>query len=210
MKFLLKQKIKRKFEDSNIVYVYPGNPGFMKLANQLSIKYLKKQRQQGDYLITDFYIFNKNDYYWLLLIFKTHINKKREQFWNQDLLIQLIKLLKYIFKRNSRAKEVEKYSASQNAYYDKNKFLTIALEIARDINYPFFSYGYSEDPWNDYHHYIYYFQIENLGQVSFHSEKLFTNIPEFSGKWTGKINERFPFNLREVKSKIKQFKEDKQ
>jgi hypothetical protein len=209
IKYLLKQKIKRKFDDSNIVHVYPGNPRFIKLANQLKIQYSKYKRLQGDYLITDFYIFNKNDYYWLLLIFKTQINEKRKQFWHQDLLIQLIKLLKYIFKRNNKAKEVEKYSASQNAYDDKNKFLEIALEIAKDINYSFFLYGYDEDPWNDYHHYIYYFEIKNLGQLSFHSSILFNNVPEFTGKWIGKINEKFPFNLRDVKSKIKKFKEVK-
>ena len=203
MKFLLKQKIKRKFDDSNIVYVYPGNSEFIKLANRLEIQYSKSQRLQEKHLITDFYIFNKNDYYSLLLIFKAHINEKRTKFWDQDLLLQLIKLLKYIFERNTRAKEVERYSASQNAYDDKNTFLEIALEIARDINYPFFSYGYDEDPVNEYHHYIYYFEIENIGQVSFHSEKLFANVPEFPGQWIGKINEKFLFNLRDVKKLIK-------
>jgi len=167
------------------------------------------QKQEGKYYITKYYLFDKDEYFQLLSQYKGKINEKRDQFWNQDPIIQLIKLLKYIFERNNRAKEVEKYSASQNAYDDKNKFLEIALEIARDINYSFFSYGYGEDPWNDYHHYIYYFQIENLGQLSFHSEKLFNNVPEFPSKWIGKINEKFPFNLRDVKSKIKNLKEGK-
>ena len=96
MKYLLKQKIKRIFNSFNEVHIYPGIPGFIKLANNMNIEYKKVKKQEGDYLITDFYIFNKKDYYWLLLFYKNQINKRRKKFWGQDPLIQLIKLLKYI------------------------------------------------------------------------------------------------------------------
>ena len=107
-------------------------------------------------------------------------------------------MLKYIFKRNNRAKEVKKYSARLNAYDDKTEFLELGLRLAEKIKNEAFSYGYQTDPANSYHHYIYYFQLSDK-QISFHSERLFSDCPKFEGKWIGYRNESFPFKTPRIK-----------
>jgi len=116
-------------------------------------------------------------------------------FYQKGLLVQLILILKYIFNRNIRAKEVQKYSARLNAYDDKTEFLGLALKIAKNIKNDNFTYGYQTDPGNSYHHYIYYFQL-GKNQVSFHNSFLFSDCPKFKGQWIGYRNECFPFKLR--------------
>jgi len=203
MKYLLTQQIRRITMKNGEIKVYPGNAEFIKLANKLDIEYTEQQIWRGEYLVTRHYLFEKEDYFQVLEQYKKKIEKKRTAFHKQDPLVQLIKLLRYIFKRNTRAKEISIYSAIQNAYSDKTQFLKRALNIAQDIDYSFFQYGFGLDPSNEYHCYIYYFEIQNVGQVSFHSDILFDNIPEFPGEWSGIINEKFPFNLRDIKKLIR-------
>ena len=81
MKYLLKQRIKRKDQGFDSVRVYPGVPSFIKLANKLKIEYTKHKTQQGDHLVTDYYIFNKEDYSRLLSEYRQKINEKRDQFY---------------------------------------------------------------------------------------------------------------------------------
>lgn len=94
------------------------------------------------------------------------------------------------------------------AYDDKSNFLRIALDIAKEIQFPFFSYGFQEDPSESYYDVVYYFEIEKLGQISFHSSYLHNDVPEFPGKWTGIRNQNFPFGLRGVKKLIGGYKSD--
>jgi len=183
-----------------MIQVYPGNSNFIKLAKILNIPYKTTKKINGEHLVTEFYIFTIQDFKWLEVCFKTNIEKKRKEFYSQPDLIQLVKILKYIYKRNNDAKKVNKYFFSVYAYDDKSLFLKMALEIATKVVNPNFSYGVQKDPYNSYHHYIYYFQI-GKDQISFHSEKRFENVPDFKGEWTGIINEYFPFNLKEIKKK---------
>jgi len=201
MKFLLKHHIKSE-KEAGLVKVYPGTYNLINIANNINIPKTVMEKFDGDHLITEGYIFTVNDFYWLKVLYKQDLEKKRSEFFSLDPLIQVIKILKYIFKRNTDAKTVSKYYSSLNAYDDKTKFLKLALEISKKIKYPFFTHGFQEDPLNSYHNIIYYFEIENIGQVSFHSNILFPDIPPFSGEWIGIRNLKFPFDLRKVKKLI--------
>ena len=202
MKYLLKQRvhIQRK---NGCVHIKPGCSGLIRMANKLNLDKKVIQEQKGEYLTTLLYIFKEEDYYWLSLNYREYLKKKRERFYSQEPLIQLVKLLRYIFNRNIRAKEVNKYYSSLQAYNDKDLFLQKALDIAKTIQNRLFSYGFQEDPNESYHNYIYYFEIEDQGQVSFHSNKLYPEIPLFQGEWIGFKNERFPFNLKQIKKHLR-------
>lgn len=200
MKFLLKQKL--NYEKVGFVYyLFP---------NQFSINIVKQARKKdlifdtnyewnGKYHNVKSYLILENDFKLLRAIYKKRIIEKRNRFYQQACLIQLIQILKYIFQRNNRAKENYKYSAIQKAYNDKQEFLVLALEIAKKIKNKEFSYGWQEDPSQSYHQYIYYFQLGNK-QVSFHSNKLILNCPEFQGAWIGYRNSSFPFKIPKTKN----------
>ncbi len=200
MKFLLKQKLKYK-KIGFVYYLYP---------NQFSSQIIKQAKKKdaildieykwnGKYRNVESYLILENDFKRLRAIFKKRITEKRNRFYQQACLIQLIQIVKYIFQRNNRAKENYKYSAIQKAYNDKQEFLDLALDIAKKIKIKEFSYGWQEDPTQSYHQYIYYFQLGNK-QVSFHSSKLIIECPEFQGVWIGYRNETFPFKI--AKNKI--------
>jgi len=86
----------------------------------------------------------------------------------------------------------------------KKALLFQALEIAKNIKHGQFKFGYGIDDFekifSDYK-YVYYFEIAG-NQVSFHSDLFYEDIPEFKGKWIGKRNKRFPFDLRRIKPKL--------
>jgi len=198
MKYLLKQRVHIQRRNGH-VFVKPGCSGLIRMANKLNLTKEIVQEQKGEYTITVAHIFTEEDYYWLSLNYREYLKQKRDKFYSQKPLIQLIKLLRYIYNRNIRAKEVSKYSSTIRAYNDKDFFLQKALDIAKTIENKHFSYGFQEDPNETFYRYIYYFEIEDQGQVSFHSDKLYLEVPLFSGEWIGIRNEIFPFNLKEVK-----------
>jgi len=199
MKFLLKQTV-RSHKKDGLVKVLPGVYNFIRIANKNKIPNQPIERIENNHVITIGYIFTKEDFSWLKILYKDFLEKKRSEFYSMDPLLQVIRILRYIFKRNNDAKNVCYYSNSLNAYDDKTTFLKLALAISNKIKYPFFKHGYQEDPLNSYHNIIYYFEIENMGQVSFHNSYLFEDVPAFSGEWIGIKNETFPFDLRKVKS----------
>ena len=202
MKYLLKQQVHIQHRNGH-VHVKPGCAGLIRMANKLNLDKDIIQEQRGEYLITTAYIFKEEDYYWLSLNYRAYLKEKRDKFYSQKPLIQLVKLLRYIFNRNIRAKEVSKYSSSIRAYNDKDLFLQKALDIAKTIQNTHFSYGYQEDPYETYYCYVYYFEIEDQGQISFHSNKLYPEVPLFPGEWIGNINEAYPFHLKQIKKIIK-------
>lgn len=196
VKYLLKQRIRRKKEQS-IIHIFPNqfSSGLIKLARKKDIVKNINQSWNGKYFTIKSYDISINDYNILISLYKKKIEQKRKQFYDQDPLIQLILILKYIFKRNNKAKDNKKYSAIQKAYQDKQEFLEIALEIAKNIKNSNFLYGWQKDLMELYHPYVYYFQI-GTKQVSFHSDKLIANCPEFKGKWIGYRNKKFPFKIK--------------
>lgn len=202
MKYLLKQQLKYEKEQT-IYYVYPNqfSSGFIKLAKKRSLIFDINKSWDGNYSVIKSYEILENDFHRLLNIFNKKIKEKRKKFYNRPFLEQLILVLKYIFNRNTRAKEVSKYSAHTKAYNDKQDFLELALQIAKKITNKEFSYGVQEDPAANFYPYIYYFQVQKK-QVSFHSEILYSDCPEFKGKWIGYKNRTFPFNLREIKKLV--------
>ena len=204
MKFLLKHRIRCEKKE-NLIKVFTGTYNLINIANKNNIPKTVIEKFDGNHLITEGYIFTVNDFYWLKILYKEDLEKKRCEFFSTDPLLQVVRILKYIFKRNTDAKEVSKYYSSLNAYDDKTTFLKLALEISRKIKYSFFNYGFQEDPLNSYHKIIYYFEIESVGQVSFHSNILFPGTPEFSGEWIGTQNVKYPFDLRKVKKLINNF-----
>ncbi|HEC38082.1 hypothetical protein LCGC14_1158710 [marine sediment metagenome] len=198
MKFLLKQKLNYK-KAGFIYYFYP---------NQFSSQIIKQAKKKdlildinykwyGKYRIVDSYLILEKDFKRLRAEFKKKILEKRVRFYQQDYLIQLIKILKYIFQRNNRAKENRMYSSIQKAYNDKEAFLELALSIAKKVRRKDFLYGWKEDPQQSFHNYIYYFQFGKK-QVSFHSDELVLECPEFQGEWIGYRNETFPFKLNVI------------
>ena len=201
MKFLLKHHIKFDKKDG-LVKVYTGTYNLINIANNINIPKTVIEKFDGNHLITEGYIFTVNDFYWLKLLYEQDLEHKRTEFFSLDPLIQVIKILKYIFKRNTDAKRVSKHHSSLNAYDDKTTFLKLALEISRTIKYPFFKHGFQEDPLNSYHDIIYYFEIKDIGQVSFHSNILFLEVPPYSGEWIGSRNIKYPFDLRQIKKLI--------
>ena len=202
MKYLLKHRIKFEKKDG-LVKITPGTYNLIKVANNSNIPKTVIERFENNHLIIDGYIFTMNDFFWLKVFYKQDLVIKRSAFYLQDPLLQLIQIIKYIFKRNNDAKTVSKYHSSLNAYDDKTTFLKLALEISKKIKTPFFNYGYQEDPLNSYHKIIYFFEIEKVGQVSFHSNILFLEVPVFSGEWIGFQNIKFPFDLRKIKKMIR-------
>jgi len=201
MKYLLKQRLSYKREQT-LFHVFPNeySSNFIRLANKQELILQVNKKWDGKYSTVESYDILENDFYRLKRQYVRKIEEKREKFYRKGLLVQLILILKYIFNRNIRAKEVQKYSARLNAYDDKTEFLKLALDIAEKVKNEAFSYGYQTDPANSYHHYIYYFQLDNK-QVSFHSERLFSDCPKFEGKWIGYRNETFPF--KNPKGKVK-------
>lgn len=199
MKYLLKQQLHYEKEET-LFHVYPNeySSNFIRLANRQELILQVNKEWNGKYSTIQSYDILENDFKRVLRRHKARIIEKRNKFYGQSLLVQLILILKYIFNRNIRAKEVQNYSAKLNAYDDKTEFLRLALNIAKRIQNDHFSYGYQTDPANSYHHYIYYFQIGDK-QVSFHNSFLYSNCPKFEGKWIGFRNERFPFKHPKTK-----------
>ncbi len=198
MKFLLKQKLNYKKEG----FIYSFYP------NQFSSQIIKQAKKKdlildinykwsGKYRIVDSYLILENNFKRLRADFKKKILEKRRRFYQQKDLIQLIEILKYIFQRNNRAKENRMFSSIQKAYYDKQIFLELALRVAKKIRRKDFLYGWNEDPRQLFHNYIYYFQFGKK-QVSFHSDVLVLECPEFQGAWIGYRNESFPFKLKAI------------
>jgi len=203
LKFLLPQKIeKRKVIGAYLIY--PGNAEFIKLANKMSlIQDVKKHWDNiNNYLIVEYYIIFEKDFLKLSKLYKQKLEEKRNNFYSQHPLIQLQQLLKYIFERNSKAKQNKKYYNKIKAYGDKSQFLEMALDIAKNIENKHFSYGFQEDINTINFEYIYFFQILDK-QVSFHSDRLHRDIPDFEGKWNGIRNDKFPFTMNLIKKVIK-------
>ncbi len=200
MKFLLKQKLRIKREEP-FVYLYPNScsASFVRIAKKLDLIFDTEQKKFKNHLQVERYTILENDYKQIFKLFRGKIEDQRSQFYARPFLEQLILILEYIFKRNHRAKEVRTYSASIKAYDDKQEFLRMALDIAKNITYRNFFYGYQQDLDQAIHKYIYYFQIDDK-QVSFHSQIYYSDCPKFSGSWNGYINKSFPFNLTEIKT----------
>ena len=195
MKFLLKQKLNYK-KVGFIYYLYPNqfSSQIIKQAKKKGVILDIEYKWNGKYRNVESYLILENDFKRLRVIFKKRIVEKRNRFHQQAPLIQLIQILEYIFQRNNRAKENYKYSAIQKAYNDKQVFLELAINIAKNIKRDDFCYGWQEDSKQDYYSYIYYFQLGKK-QVSFHSAKLILNSPEFQGTWFGHRNLSFPFKI---------------
>lgn len=195
MKFLLKQKLHYKQENS-LFYIYPNgfSKDFIKMAKKRDLIFEINYIWTGRYKRIISYEILENDFKRLLNIHKSNILEKRKKFYEKEALVQLIIILKYIFKRNQRAKEVMIRSAKYKAYDDKNEFLKLALNIAKTITNDNFSYGFQEDPGTINYEDVYYFQLGNK-QISFHSDIYYLECPEFQGSWIGYRNETFPFKL---------------
>lgn len=193
MKFLLKQKLNYK-KIGFVYFLYPNqfSSDIVKQAKKNNLVLDIEYKWNGKYRNVESYLILENDFKRLRAIFKKRIIEKRNRFHQQAYAIQLNQILKYIFQRNNRAKENFKYSAIQKAYNDKQEFLDLALDIAKKISNEEFNYGWQEDPKQSYHPYIYYFQIGSR-QISFHSNQLRLDCPEFQGTWIGYRNEKFPF-----------------
>ncbi|MBD3212360.1 MAG: hypothetical protein GF311_07115 [Candidatus Lokiarchaeota archaeon] len=199
MKYLLKQRLDFK-KEKTLYYLYPNSFSrkFVKIAKKeglifdVNYRWVNKHRIVRDYEILE------NDFKKVFKIFRIQIEDKRKKFYRRPYLEQLLLVLRYLFKRNKRAKRVNRYSATQKAYEDKSRFLGIALDIAKKIKHEHFSFGWQEDPGTINFEYVYYFQFREK-QISFHSPQLYPNVPEFEGQWIGNINETFPFDLRSIK-----------
>lgn len=201
MKFLLKQRIeKRKVIGAYLIY--PGNAEFIKLANKMNLVQDVKKHWDNDYFVVEYYIIFEKDFLKLSKLYKQKLEEKRNNFYSKHPLIQLQRLLKYIFERNSKAKQNKKYYNKIKAYSDKSQFLEMALDIAKTIENKHFSYGFQEDINSINFEYVYFFQIFDK-QVSFHSDRLHGDIPDFEGKWNGIRNDKFPFTMNIVKKAIK-------
>ena len=198
MKFLLKQNLNYK-KVGFIYYLFPNqfSSQIIRLAQKREVIFDTEYKWNGKYRNVESYLILENDFKRLRANFKKRIIEKRNRFYQQDHLIQLIQILKYIFQRNNRAKENFKYSAIQKAYNDKQEFLDLALDIAKKITNEEFSYGWQEDPKQSYQQYLYYFQIGS-NQISFHSNELRLDCPEFRGVWIGYRNLSFPFKMSKI------------
>jgi hypothetical protein len=199
MKFLLPQKLNFK-KDHTFFYIYPNHCSrqFIRIAKDLDLIFNITYTWSNGHQTIEKYEILENDFKFIFKCFRSKIEKKRKKFYSRPALEQLILLLKYIFKRNMKAKQVRKFSARQKAYEDKNQFLRLALNISKNIKNHHFSFGWQEDPGTINFEYVYYFQFKNK-QVSFHSDKLYLDVPEFEGQWIGHPNETFPFDLRVIK-----------
>lgn len=195
MKYLLKQHLHFKREGP-IYRLYPNqfSGQIIKEANKNQLILDINKTWTGKYYNVNFYEILENDFKRLLMHYKQEIEIKREKFYNRPHLEQLILILKYIYTRNNRAKEVSKRYARYKAYDDKKEFLELALNIAKAIRDDNFQYGFQVDPGRPDHMIIYYFQLGKK-QVSFHSDITYNDVPEFKGKWNGKRNESFPFRI---------------
>jgi len=199
MRFLLKQKLRFKKENT-LYYIFPNqySSQFIRIAKKLDLIFDINERWENNRRIIESYEILENDFKKIYQIFRSKIEEKRKKFFNRPFLKQLILILRYIFNRNQRAKEVSSYSRTQKAYNDKQEFLDLALDIAKKIKYDDFSYGWQLDPNQSNYKYIYYFQYKDK-QVSFHSNRLYPYCLEFKEQWIGYRNERFPFKLHEIK-----------
>ena len=195
MNFLLKQKLNFK-KEGFIYYFYPNqfSSQIVKQAKKKDLILDINYKWHGKYRIVESYLILENDFKRLLKAYKRSIIEKRTRFFQQVPLIQLIQILKHIFHRNIRAKKNKIYSAVLKAYDDKQEFLELALIIAEKIKNDDFNYGWQEDPDQQYHQYIYYFQLGKK-QVSFHSDRLILKCPEFKGKWICYKNLSFPLKV---------------
>ena len=199
MRFLLKQKLRFKKENT-LYYIFPNqySSQFIRIAKKLDLIFDINERWENNRRIIESYEILENDFKKTYQIFRSKIEEKRKKFFNRPFLEQLILVLRYIFNRNQRAKEVSSYSRTQKAYNDKQEFLELALNIAKKIRDENFSYGWALDPSQEYYKYIYYFQYKDK-QVSFHSKRLYSNYPKFKGQWIGYRDDDFPFKLHEIK-----------
>lgn len=196
MKFLLKQQLHYE-QEQTIIYFYPNrfSRTIVSEAKRRDLIFDINYCFKNNHKIVQSYEILENDFKRLLTSYKNKILEKRSKFFARPLLDQLILILKYMFTRNLRAKEVIKYSASRNAYDDKDVFLRIALNIAKNIDIDNFKYGWGEDPGTINFEYVYYFEL-GAKQVSFHSSVLYDDVPEFRGNWIGYRNQTFPFKVR--------------
>ncbi|MFX1453779.1 MAG: hypothetical protein ACFFDB_00255 [Promethearchaeota archaeon] len=200
MKFLLKQYL--NFEVKGMITILRPNKfssRFVRIAKKKGYIISEKKTWRNGYYIIDYYLFWTYHFKQCFREHKKYIIKKREKFYKKNDLSQLIQLLDYIFDRNKKAHMNKNPSAIQKAYKDKQQFLEIAIQFAKNIKVSYFSYGWTEDLECEYAPYIYYFQIKNL-QVSFHSKKLIDNCPEFPYEWVGYRNLTYPF--KKLKNKI--------
>lgn len=202
MRFLLKQRLEFK-KKKTIFYLYPNEFSryIVRKANEADLIFDTKYIWENGYRNVEHYEILENDFKFLFKKFKTRILRKREKFSARPPLEKLILILRYCFKRNNNAKSCDRWSATQKAYDDKSRFLRIALDIAKNIKLSGFSYGWQEDPSEPHFCYIYYFQFKDK-QVSFHSPKLYQDVPQFKGRWIGYRNDSFPFDLRKMKKYV--------
>lgn len=198
MKYLLKQSIDFKTDTSGLfIELFPNNfsRSLVREANKKKLILSTSYTYRYGYKAVHNYLFFRHSFLALLDKYQKKIQTKRDKFYKKKPLTQLILVLKYIFQRNIRAKEVFKRSAKYKAYDDKEDFLRIALDIAKEVRYKQFSYGWEEDVHAINYEYVYYFQLKDK-QVSFHSSKLYLDVPEFQGTWTGIRNTDFPLKIK--------------
>jgi hypothetical protein len=126
------------------------------------------------------------------------LQKKAREKWNQyPKIFQLIDLLRKGFNANLGAKNVLTRGQRCRCYGRKDRFMQKAIELAKEINLPFFFWGCQYDRSCINYEVVLYFQIGS-DQISFHTHSLFDAI-EFPGSWIGIEQYTYPFSISKVK-----------
>lgn len=127
------------------------------------------------------------------------------QLWNnQNDLFKLIEVLRIIDHKNILAKRQITRSRRTHFYIGKNKLLDKAIKYSMQLakyKLPFFEYGKHYDETKKNYEIVLFFQIGH-NQISFHTND-YEDVKDFPYQWNQIINQPFPFNLKEIKTLIK-------
>lgn len=188
---------------------HSGNAYFTRLGNKLGLINGMRSLSLNDHSIVIYFI-SKENLKALIKTYKTRIKQRKDKLYGLPTIVQLVAFLKYIFIRNKRAKELFGVFRVK-AYEDKNLYLSIALDIAKEVSkteIEWFDYGVEEDEHEEsIFKYIYYFEFKDI-QISFHSDILYSNVPKFNKEWNGINNESFPIRITQIRKWLKNGKDN--
>jgi len=192
-------------EDGNHVLINTGYQKFLNLCKKKcepeSIGHFEGNARRS-YFIRDGWRVTKSIFNDCIRSFEEMQNKSVEKWKKQPNIFKLIAFLRLLFKRNQDAHKNLKLSTRSNAFAAKNKYLRAAINLAHEINLPFFKWGVELDPECVNYEIIVYFQIGG-DQISFHTDYI-APAPKFDGHWIGYGQMKFPFSFHKIRRLLKE------
>lgn len=200
------ERIIKNAESENGILIPPGYIKFVNICRKLGfVEKIESWKRYGQrhYRKTEGYSVSKKTFKAAVIEFNEIRDKYREKWENYPKIFKLVDILRKSWKSNKGAKNVYSRNTRSRLYGRKERFIWRAIELAKEINLPFFSWGCNMDYSCVNYNVVLYFQIGDE-QVSFHTDYL-DNVPEFQGEWIGFEQYTFPLSITKVKKIAKKY-----